>query len=151
MRGKLITNTTTAPKAHRSAAYQAECREAIPIQLADPLDAIVETLAAEKSKRAGKKPYDSLVFPYYRQIADVIRECHRVLTPKGRLNWVVSDAALYGTYIPTHEHTAALLASVGFKQIEVHQLRKRGHRWKLEKRDGAPGRLGEYHVVGVKK
>jgi len=151
VREKLITNTTTAPKTHRDVEYQKQCRESIPLQLASSLDAVVERLASEKTKRAGKKPYDSLVFPYYRQIADVLRECHRVLQPSGALNWVVSDAALYGTYIPTHEHTATLLQSIGFRNIEVHQLRKRGHRWKLDKRDGAPGRLGEYHIFGVKK
>lgn len=150
VRANLITNTTTAPKSCRSTEYQAECRALVPDQLASSLDETVTLLAAEKLLRPGKKPYDSLVFPYYRQILDVIRECYRVLESGGAVNWVVSDAALYGTYVPTHQHTAVLMADAGFRGIEIHQLRKRGHRWKLDKRDGAPGRLGEYHIVGIK-
>ena len=40
--------------------------------------------------------------------------------------------------------------SIGFKNIKVTYLRKRGHRWILNKRDGAKEGLGEYYISAKK-
>jgi hypothetical protein len=39
------------------------------------------------------------------------------------------------------------MADMGFLGVECLKMRERGHRWVLEKRDGSPTGLGEYHLV----
>ena len=63
---------------------------------------------------------------------------------------MVADAALYGVHIETHEHTVELMRQIGYKDVRVHYLRKRGHRWILDKRDGAKKGLGEFHIEAEK-
>lgn len=150
VRATQITNTTTSLQGKRTSEYQDECRAAIPPELASSLAPLVSNLTEQRRVRKGKKEYDFLVYPYYRQIGEVLQELWRVMEPGAALDWVVSDAALYGQYVATHEHTATLLERIGFRDVQIKKLRERGHRWKLEKRDGAPGRLGEYHLSGVR-
>ena len=101
--------------------------------------------------RAGKKDYDYLVYPYYAEIQNVLTELYRTLKKGGEVHWVVADAALYGVHIKTHVHTAQLMRDIGFKDVVVNFVRKRGHRWILSKRDGAKEGLGEYHIIAKKK
>ena len=150
VRSVLLTNTTTALKGKKTEAYQSESRAGVPCSLVSELDSLVDSLSEEKSGRAGKKEYDYLVYPYYNQISNILKECYRVLKPGARVHWVVSDAALYGHYVATHEHTLEIAERVGFSSTGYSLLRKRGHRWKLAKRDGAPGRLGEYYLTMTK-
>jgi DNA modification methylase len=150
VRSTQITNTTTSLKGKKTLEYQTECRALLPNYLVKDLDPLVTDLEGQRAVRKGKKDYDYLVYPYYRQIQEVIVEMHRVMKAGAPVHWVVSDAALYGVYLETQEHTAALMRTAGFEDVEIKLIRRRGHRWKLEKRDGAPGRLGEYHIVGTK-
>ncbi len=150
VRNHLITNTTTALNGKKLSAYQGAARDSIPNSLRSNLDQIVDGLAKERATRAGKKEYDYLVYPYYSQIAQVLKGVFRTLRPAGRVHWVVADAALYGVHIETHEHTALIMKEIGFQDVQINFLRKRGHRWILSKRDGAKKGLGEYHIEAMK-
>lgn len=151
VRNDLITNTTTALKGKKSSDDQMKMRSCLPGSLLSELDEIVGDLEKERKIRAGKKEYDYLVYPYYSEIRNVLLELYRTMKNGGELHWVVADAALYGVHIRTHLHTAEILKSIGFKNIKVDLLRKRGHRWVLSKRDGAKEGLGEYHIRAIKK
>lgn len=150
IRNDLITNTTTALKGKKTEENQNEQRSTLPKSLLFELDDIVIDLQKERKIRAGKKDYDYLVYPYYSEIKKVLSEIYRSLKAGGEIHWVVADAALYGVHIKTHLHTAIIMESIGFKDVEVIFMRKRGHRWVLSKRDGAKEGLGEYHIKAKK-
>lgn len=150
IRNNLITNTTTALSGKKGSEYQNTARSSIPTILHPELDPIVQELARERSIRAGKKEYDYLVYPYYSQITQVLNGVFRALRPGATVHWVVADAALYGVHIETHEHTASIMREIGFRDVAIHLLRKRGERWVLSKRDGTPKGLGEYHIKAKK-
>lgn len=61
---------------------------------------------------------------------------------------MISDAALYGVHLPAPQWIARMMEAVGFSDVECHMVRPRGHRWILDKREGAEGGLGEYYVFG---
>jgi DNA modification methylase len=151
VRKELITNTTTALQNKKTEAFQTQKKESLPKTLHQELAFLVEQLSIQKKHRPGKKEYDFLVYPYYSQIQSVLLEIFRVLKSGGRIHWVVGDAALYGIHLKTHQHTKTLMETIGFSQVSIHLLRKRGHRWLLSKRDGAKEGLGEYHIIGYKK
>jgi hypothetical protein len=146
VRSRLLVNTTTALPGHRE--RQAEHREAVAPSLRPELDTVVRALAAERGRRAGRKEYDLLVYPYFAQMSRVLAECLRCLGRGGKLNLVVADAALYGVHVSTPQYLARLAAEHGFQRVRCELLRARGHRWILAKRDGSPQGLGEYHLSG---
>ena len=150
IRNDLVTNTTTALKGKKQQKYQSDCRSLICTSLMQELDSIVSRLSQKKQERAGKKEYDFLVYPYYSEITKVLMELYRVLKKGGTIDWVVADAALYGVHIKTHLHTAEIMRSIGFRNVKVEYMRKRGHRWILSKRDGSKEGLGEYHLYAQK-
>jgi DNA modification methylase len=150
VRNDLITNTTTALNGKKGKENQQEKRASLPSKLLKELDEIVSYLVVERKSRAGKKEYDYLVYPYYSEIKQVLSGVHRVLKTGGEVHWVVADAALYGIHIKTHLHTAEIMREIGFKNVAVEFIRKRGHRWILDKRDGAKEGLGEYHIKATK-
>ncbi len=150
VRNHLITNTTTAIKYKKSSEYQNNAKSAITPELATELEMLVEELVIERKARAGKKDYDYLVYPYYAEITKVLRSVYASLKHEGKIHWVVADAALYGVHLETHEHTATIMREIGFREVRVHTLRRRGHRWVLSKRDGAKKGLGEYHIEAKK-
>ena len=151
VRNDLITNTTTALRGKKTKETQMQARESLPQELIAELDGIVESLTAERKVRAGKKEYDYMVFPYYSEIRQVLSNLYQVLKDGGEVHWVVADAALYGIHIKTQLHTAAIMKAIGFSEIEIKLIRKRGHRWVLNKRDGAKEGLGEYHIRAMKR
>lgn len=151
VRNELITNTTTALKGKKGSENQSLHRSSLPAELLIELDEIVEDLGKERKTRAGKKEYDYLIYPYYSEIKQVLSELYRSLKQGGEVHWVVADAALYGVHIKTHLHTAQIMEQLGFKNIKIDFIRRRGHRWILSKRDGAKEGLGEYHINAVKK
>ena len=151
IRNDLITNTTTALKGKKTSENQAEQRASLPKELLVELDEIVADLEKERKTRAGKKEYNYLVYPYYSEIRQVLCELYRSLKDGGEIHWVVADAALYGVHIKTHLHTAQIMEQLGFKNVKVEFIRRRGHRWVLSKRDGAKEGLGEYHIKAVKR
>ena len=148
VRSKLVVNTTTALKGRKE--KQEEYRANMPAVLHAELDGLVLSLADQRKKRAGKKEYDFLVYPYFSQVTDVLRECYRCLKQGAPIHVMVADAALYGVHISTPQLLAQLLAVIGFHQTGCDLIRRRGHRWILDKRDGSERGLGEYHVFAAK-
>lgn len=150
IRNHLITNTTTALKGKKKPDFQTRAKEALPKNLAHLLEPIVAELSIQRKERAGKKAYDYLIYPYYAEIGQVLKNVYQALEPNGKIHWVVADAALYGVHIETQEHTAMMMKELGYKDINIRYMRRRGHRWILSKRDGAKKGLGEYHIEAVK-
>lgn len=144
VRSRLIVNTTTALKGHKE--RQEGYREEISPRVRDDLDTIVRALAGRRTQKAGKKEYDLLVYPYFAQMTRVFRECLRVMRPGARLHAMIADSALYGIHIRAPQILSRILGELGFADVGYTLVRKRGHRWVLEKREGADEGLGEYHV-----
>jgi DNA modification methylase len=150
VRKSLITNTTTALQNKKIHEFQTQKRDSLPLNLREKLALIVDELSAQKKHRAGKKDYDFLVYPYYSQIQSVLLDVFRVLKSGGQVHWVVGDAALYGIHLKTHQHTKTIMETIGFSEVTINFIRKRGHRWVLSKREGAKEGLGEYHIIAYK-
>jgi DNA modification methylase len=148
VRAKLIVNTTTALKGHKN--NQDKYKNSLPNFIVDELIPIVNSLANAKNVKAGKKEYNLLVYPYFAQMQNVLRECGRVLKKGRHFHMMVADAALYGIHISTPQIISVLIKNLGFRQVECTQVRQRGHRWILEKREGSPNGLGEYHIFAVR-
>lgn len=148
VRSKLLVNTTTALTGQRD--IQAQHRDGIADAIVPELDAIVKALRNERRTRAGKKEYDLLVYPYFAQMTRVLLEVQRCLALKAEAHVVVADAAFYGIHVSTPQFLAAVMSAMGFTNVQCIKLRARGHRWVLDKRDGSPTGLGEYHLVGTR-
>jgi DNA modification methylase len=148
VRRPLIVNTTTALKGHKT--KQGRYRANVSTRLLPALDEIVKCLAKRKLEKNGKKDYDLLVYPYFSQMTDVLKEAFRVLRQDAPIHIVVADAALYGIHISTPQFLQMSMETIGFRQVECEVLRTRGHRWTLAKREGSAIGLGEYHLHGVK-
>ncbi|MBF0460339.1 MAG: DNA methylase [Magnetococcales bacterium] len=146
VRAKLILNTTTALKGHKEIQIQDRYRNRLPDSIQRDLLPIVEKLRLARKIKAGKKEYDFLIYPYFSQMMSVIRECRRTLKSGGTFHMMVADAALYGTHIPAPQILAQILLDCGFANVRCDQVRKRGHRWTLDKREGSEIGLGEYHI-----
>lgn len=148
VRQTLIVNTTTALKGqkslqnlYRSNITKAICRE---------LDGLVGELAQRRLEKKGKKEYDFLIYPYFSQMTDVLREVFRVMRVGAPIHIVVADAALYGVHISTPQLLQSCMEEIGFLDVKCELMRERGHRWTLAKREGSPIGLGEYHLSGAK-
>lgn len=144
VRNKLVTNTTTALKGHKD--KQDYYRSTLPPSVHEELDEIVYILSKAKLQKAAKKDYDFLVYPYFSQINQILSECKRCLCKSSPIHIMVADAALYGVHIPTPQVLSTLMNEIGFLDVRCEFVRKRGHRWILDKREGSKRGLGEYHV-----
>jgi len=148
IRGKLVINTTTAPTIERR--RQDHWQSLVPDDLAIDLGPLRDDLASQRAQRAGKKEYDTLIFPYFAQMGAIIAEIERTLKPGASLHMIVSDAALYGVHIHTERYLSRLMISHGMEIKEIIRLRDRGSRWILEKRQGSAEGLGEFHIHALK-
>jgi DNA modification methylase len=148
VRSRLVVNTTTALKGHKQLqeAYRQELSE----KIRPALDVMVKALAEKRGQKAGKKEYDFLIYPYFAQMARVLRECKRAMRPGAQIHIMVADSALYGIHVQTPILLAELLDVIGFSEVRCTLVRKRGHRWVLDKREGAKDGLGEYHVLATR-
>jgi len=149
VRAQLIVNTTTALTGHRE--IQSRYRDGIPAPVLSDLDRIVKALARERRRRPGKKEYDLLVYPYFAQMTRVLREALRCLKIGSSAHVVVADAAFYGIHVSTPQYLASIMTALGYDSVNCKKLRDRGHRWILEKRDGSPSGLGEYHISATRE
>lgn len=149
VRAKLVVNTTTALSGQRD--IQSQYRDRITGTLLTELDSIVTALASERRVRAGKKEYDLLVYPYFAQMTRILLEVQRCLAAGGAAHVVVADAAFYGVHVSTPRFLASAMSAMGFVNVHCMKLRDRGHRWILNKRDGSPTGLGEYHIVAERR
>ena len=148
VRSRLIVNTTTALKGHKE--RQDEYRGNVTDVILRELDELVVLLREQRGKRAGKKEYDYLVYPYFSQVTDVLQECYRCMRTDAPIHIMVADAALYGVHISTPQLITTIMEEIGFSDCECGFVRRRGHRWILDKRDGSKKGLGEYHVRACK-
>lgn len=146
VRSRLIVNTTTALKGHKS--LQEKYRASTPETIRKSTDDVVALLAKRKNEKAGKKDYDLLIYPYLSQMQQVLRETLRVLKPGASIHMMVSDAALYGVHLQTPHWLSEIMRQIGFSDVQCEMVRPRGHRWILEKREGSVRGLGEYYVSG---
>lgn len=144
VRRRLIVNTTTAPTdlKRRQTEFSASLSES----LRSDLKPLIERLKQRRQHKAGKKDYHLLVYPYFAQMRNVFLELRRVLRPRSNFHLIVADSALYGVHMPTHQLLASLMAETGFEVVAVQNMRARGDRWVLKKRQGAGKPLGEFHV-----
>jgi len=149
VRSKLVVNTTTALKGQKTIQniYRAE----LPNNLYKKLDAIVMNLKEKKKFKSGKKDYYLMVYPYFAQMNRILSECFRVMKPNGIISIMIADSALYGEYIETHRILGDIMRAIGFVNISILQVRVRGQRWILEKREGSPSGLGEYCILASKE
>ncbi len=149
VRRNLVVNTTTAPTDMKRS--QDRYRRIVPMSLQSTLHTWVDLLTEEKARRAGKKDYHLLIFPYFGQMTEILQETWRVLRPGGSLYMIVADSALYGVHIHTESVLSQIMVEVGFDDVVVHSLRDRGNRWILHKRLGPPkGLLGEFCIRAIK-
>ncbi len=146
VRSRLVVNTTTALKGHKT--LQQDYRDSLPESVRNAADLTVARLSERRSQKAGKKEYDLLVYPYLSQMQRVLRETRRVLKPRAPFHMMVSDAALYGVHLCAPQWLAEIMRECGFEDVRCEMVRPRGHRWVLDKREGAVGGLGEYYVFG---
>ena len=146
VRSRLIVNTTTALKGHKE--RQQAYRSTLPVKVRQAADIAVETLSVRRKEKAGKKDYNLLVYPYLSQMQQVLRETRRVLKQGAPFHMMVSDAALYGVHLPAPQWLAQIMTGCGFLDVQCELVRKRGHRWILDKREGSTQGLGEYYVFG---
>ena len=146
VRAKLIVNTTTALRGHKD--IQDYYRKTLPKEVRFAADKSVNALADRRSIKPGKKDYNLLVYPYFSQMQNVLRETLRVLKTGSSFHMMVSDAALYGIHIPTPQWLAKIMVECGFMDVRCDLVRQRGHRWILNKREGSANGLGEYYVYG---
>lgn len=144
IRRHLVVNTTTAPTDLKR--DQASFLRTLSHEIRSELDPVVKALRRQRGVRPGKKDYYLLVYPYFSQMQEVIREVRRVLRPRTSFHLVVGDAALYGVHIRTERFLAKLMEENGFRIIRIETFRTRGYRWILEKRQGANTPLGEFHI-----
>jgi DNA modification methylase len=125
-------------------------RKQLPERLRPELDELVSGLKEQRLERAGKKDYDLLVYPYFAQMTSVLKECKRCLKVDGPIHIMVSDAAFYGIHVSSPQILGEIMEDIGFRNVKCDLVRKRGHRWILDKRDGSPTGLGEYHLSALK-
>jgi DNA modification methylase len=147
VRRRLIVNTTTAPTDIKR--DQDRFASTLSPSFRAQLSSIVRALVEQRRIRAGKKDYCLLIYPYFAQMQSVFRELRRVLIRNSPFHLVVADAALYGVHIRTETLLADLMKENGFKIIMIDNLRSRGDRWVLAKRQGANS-LGEYHIHAIR-
>ena len=148
VRSRLITNTTTALKGHKD--KQQAYRSNISPHILPDLDELVAALREMRHQKPGKKEYDYLVYPYFSQMTDVLRECFRCMKHGAPIHIMVADAALYGVHISTPQFLKEILEDIGFGHAQCTFVRRRGHRWVLSKRQGSKVGLGEYHVTAAR-
>ena len=146
VRARLIVNTTTALKGHKD--RQHAYRSNLPDSVRRAADVVVDTLSQRRQMKAGKKDYNFIVYPYLSQMQQVLSETLRALKADAPLHMVVSDAALYGVHVPAPQWLAYIMADCGFVDVQCNMLRRRGHRWALNKREGSVHGLGEYYLFG---
>jgi DNA modification methylase len=92
-------------------------------------DAILR-LADLRPQKGGKKDYDLMVALYFNGILKVVQETFRVLMQGGHFCLVLGDSAPYGVHIETENMIGELGLSLGFRQYDYHELRKRGDKWR---------------------
>jgi hypothetical protein len=146
VRSKLLVNTTTAPRDRKLSPDT--YIDQLPGELFAAASVLYGRVAAASKGRS--KDYHRLVFPYIHGLFEVFANCREALQDGANIHVIVADSAFYGVHVPLHDLTAMSLRLCGFEDVAVRHLRERGDRWVLAKRQGPPGKLGEYWISGVR-
>lgn len=93
------------------------------------LGLLTEQLVREQRNRTRGKPYDSLLWTYWIDMADVLSQLLRVLAPGARAVWLIGDTAPYGVHIDAPQILALLATELGFEALDDRPVRERGGRW----------------------
>ena len=144
VRRNLVVNTTTTPTDRKDKGGYIHN---LPITIDTELRKLVVSLKEKQQMKLGKKDYHTLVYPYFSQMQNIIRELKRVLKSGSLAHWVVGDSALYGVHIETHNILAKIMQESGFEVVSIESLRRRGERSILSKREGAKNGLGEFDII----
>ena len=97
------------------------------------LERIYQDLARIRLTRGGKKAYHAMIVGYFYDMAQVWTNLRRLVRDGGIAYFVVGDSAPYGVYVPVDTFLGDLAISVGFKDYEFVELRKRNTKWKNRK------------------
>lgn len=90
----------------------------------------IRQLAEQRVQKGGKKSYDLMVAGYFNGMLSMLIQVHRVLKPGSSFVLMLGDSAPYGVHIPTEEYLGKLALAIGFNDFQIHNLRKRGEKWK---------------------
>jgi SAM-dependent methyltransferase len=102
----------------RAAMVDATAEQPLPPQLGVPsVDKIVSSIAATDAGRAW------IVYRYFRDMRDVIREARRVVVPGGHVALVVCPSNVRRVVIPTDRLFTDLADTLGGLELVVHQSR----------------------------
>ncbi len=131
VRDKLIIAATTQIKREKfdDAPLAPLLKEVEPALHQELLEKI-RSLSIQRLTKGGKKSYDLMVAGYFNDMLSVLIQVHRVLKPGSSFVLMLGDSAPYGVHIPTEEYLGRLAVAVGFDDFYVHNLRKRGEKWK---------------------
>ena len=123
--------------------------------LADPLldpirnslEGVCASLAAERGKHGGKKPYNTLVAAYFLDMAKVWETVRHVTLDDALVCFVVGDSAPYGVHVPVERWLGELAIAAGFRSWHFEKTRERNVKWKNRKHR-VPLHEGRLWVLG---
>jgi DNA modification methylase len=137
VRSKLIMSATT--QIRRSDWELGDILDdRIPEELQAKIYATIKELSKRRLKKGGRKSYDILVGGYFSDMCQNLAEIFRVLKDENNYVLVLGDSAPYGVYIPTEEYLGQIGRAIGFLGYKIHQLRKRGGKWKSAPKHSVP-------------
>lgn len=110
----------------------------IPAELREKLYPKIRKLSKLRLNKGGKKSYDIMVGGYFNDMHQNFAETFRVLKGDAKYILILGDSAPYGVYIPTDEYLGELGKAVGFSDYKIHELRKRGDKWKSAPKHTVP-------------
>lgn len=94
---------------------------------------VCETLATEREKHGGRKPYHTMVAAYFNDMAKVWRSLRRVSAQGALVCFVVGDSAPYGIHVPVDRWLGELATAAGFESYAFEKIRDRNVKWKNRK------------------
>ncbi|MFW9914268.1 MAG: DNA methyltransferase [Candidatus Thorarchaeota archaeon] len=137
VRSKLIMSATT--QIRRSDWELGDILDdRIPEELQTRIYGTIKELSKRRLKKGGRKSYDILVGGYFSDMCQNLAEIFRVLKDDSNYILVLGDSAPYGVYIPTEEYLGQIGTAIGFLGYKIHELRKRGGKWKSAPKHSVP-------------
>lgn len=131
IRDRLIISATTQVRRSdlRTERLSDDLQSAAPA-VYEELRAKGAQLSEIRHEKGGKKSYDLMVFGYFNDMFEVLRQVHRVLKPGAPFILVLGDSAPYGVHIPTDRYLGEIALGIGFRDYTIWPLRRRGEKWR---------------------